>query len=138
MSKLYSNSIDKSFGGDCFRYSNKNINQYLQKGKINKELSDNGFIRVNIPITKAIKEIESKHEVWPFPPKQFTKTIDKAGFKDYGLIYSWYGENLKKWKCQDGNVYLYRTRIPILDKFGKVYVFTDKNRKVIKELWIID
>lgn len=136
--KLYSNSKSKSFGGSVFYNSNRNLNDYLRKRNSKNQLNENGFKVVNCPISKAIKEIESKHEVWPFPPKQFTKTIDKAGFKDYGIIHSWYGENLKKWKCQDGNVYLYRTRIPILDKFGKVYVFTNRERKVIKELWVLD
>ena len=136
--KLYTNSKEKSFGGSVYYNSNKNLNLYLQKQKSKKQLCENGFKVVNCPISKAIKEIESKHEVWLFPPKQFTKTIDKAGFKHCGIVFSHYGENLKKWKCQDGNVYLYSVRIPILDTFGKVYVFTDKNRKVIKELWVTD
>ena len=134
--KLYTNSKEKSFGGSFYYNSNKNLNLYLQKQKSKKQLIENGFKVVNCPISKAIKEIESKHEVWIFPPEKFNKTIDKAGFKDYGKIYSRYGENVKKWKCQDGNVYLYNKRW--LNNDFKVYVFTNRERKIIKELWTLN
>lgn len=134
--KLYTNSKEKSFGGSVYYNSNNNLNSYLQKQKSKKQLIENGFKVVNCPIAKAIKEIESKHEVWIFPSKKFNKTIDKAGFKDYGKIYSRYGENVKKWKCQDGNVYLYNKRW--LNNDFKVYVFTNRERKIIKELWTLN
>lgn len=137
MGKIYSNSFGASFGSYSFYNSNKNLNEFLRKKKTKKQLYENGFKVVNTTIKKAYTQIESTHDVWIFPPEIFKGYITQSGFKDKGQIYSHYGRVLSKWKCQDGNIYLYSTRIPVLDDYRKVYVFTNKERKVIKELWIV-
>ena len=137
MSKIFSHSLSKSFGGYSFYNSNKNINEYLHKKKTKRQLSDNGFKNVNITVEAAIKKIEREKEVWIFPPRMFDGKITQSGFKNKGKIFSHYGKVLAKWKCHNGNVYLYSTKIQVLDEFRKVYVFTDCHRKIIKELWTL-
>lgn len=133
--KVYGNAKSKSFGGSVYYNSNRNLNEYLRKRKSKKQLSDNGFKVVNVPIKKAYEIIRDKNEVWIFPPEMFKGKITQSGFVDKGKVFSHYGKILKKWKCQDGNIYLYSTKIQNVDEYRKVYVFTDKDRKVIGELW---
>ena len=137
MGKIYSNSMSKSFGSYSYYNSNKNINEYLRKKKTHKQLSENGFKNVNMTVEAAIKKIEREKEVCSFPPKMFSGKITQSGFKDRGKVFSHYGKTLAKWKCHNGNVYLYSSRINVLDDFRKVYVFTNKDRKIIKELWVL-
>jgi methionine salvage enolase-phosphatase E1 len=125
-----------SYSGINYRNSNKRIDEYLRKKRTVKQLSESGFQVVNSTIEKAYEKIRNKNDVWIFPPTMFKGYITQSGFKDKGEIYSHYGKVLKKWKLTNGNIYLYSTRIQILDSYRKVYVFTDKHRKVVKELWI--
>ena len=126
------------FSAPYVNHADKNLNEYLRKKREKKQLNENNFTIMNCTVETMIKKVEKLYNQWIFPPKMFDGYITQSGFKDRKEIYSHYGKNLKKFKCHNGNVYLYKTRIPILDDYRKVYVFTNKERKIIKEIWICD
>lgn len=116
-----------------FTDSFNRINKDLQV----KQLKSNGFIIKDVFLNRAIKIFNQKFSKSIFQVLEYDgKYIFEYGNKTS----SYFGIHIKKFKFKDGYLYIYKKKMNMRKSNGSqefnIYAFCDKNRKVIKEVWI--
>ena len=133
---IHSQSIRKSFGGASFYDANQELSLTLREKERRYNMRNSGYVFLDVNRENFLKALYDNCKEWNLHPTKFHKNLrDCVERGEHSMVCS-YGKIREKLALKDCLVFKYEKFINLMGETKTVYVFTDKEKNIIKEFWI--